>query len=119
MRTRTPLTGVARKLRSTLTEQERLLWYRLRDRRFARHKFRRQFVVGAYVVDFVCLRQKLIVEIDGGQHTEQVEYDEQRTRFLVAAGFRVVRFWNDEVMTKLEDVLGVIHAQLEKNGPSP
>ena len=109
-------------MRSTSTEPERRLWYRLRNRRFAGLKFRRQFVVGGYVVDFVCLEQKLVIELDGGQHGEQVAYDEQRTLFLLTKGFRVMRFWNDEVMQQLDAVLEMIGKELDgggEPGPSP
>ena len=115
--TRTPLTGVARTLRTASTEPERRLWYRLRDRRFAGHKFRRQYAIGDYVVDFVCLDRRLVIELDGGQHAEQVEADARRTAYLVTKGFRVVRFWNDEVMAQFEQVLAVIQAELAS--PSP
>jgi very-short-patch-repair endonuclease len=116
MRTRTPLTGVARALRCQSTDAEQRLWYRLRDRRLAGHKFRRQFPIGSYVVDFACLERKVVIELDGGQHIEQAAYDQERTRFLTAQGYRVLRFWNDEVLKELEAVLSVIGAELH---PSP
>jgi very-short-patch-repair endonuclease len=116
--TRTPLTGVARRLRRQSTDAEQRLWYRLRNRQVAGHKFRRQFVVGSFVVDFVCVEQRLVIELDGGQHVERAKYDRRRTLFLLTKGFSVLRFWNDEVLTKLEDVLGVIHEELGGR-PSP
>ena len=73
---------VARKLRKTSTVTEIKLWQYLRDRRFMGLKFRRQFPVGPYVVDFVCLSHKLVIELDGGQHAEQLDYDNQRTEYI-------------------------------------
>lgn len=77
-------------------------------------KFRRQHVVGSYIVDFVYLEQKLVIELDGGQHAEQIEYDAQRTVFLVREGFRVMRFWNNQVLAETESVLDEIQAALMK-----
>ncbi len=75
--------GLARGLRQTMTDAERELWYRLRNRHLAGYKFRRQHEIGHYIVDFVCMDVMLVVELDGGQHAEQQEYDE-RTRYLQA-----------------------------------
>ena len=111
-------TAFARDLRTHSTEAENRLWYFLRDRRFTDAKFRRQVPIGPYVVDFLCLSAALVVELDGGQHSERVDHDEARTRFLEARGFRVVRFWNDEVMGNTEGVLSVIARYLTP-GPSP
>jgi very-short-patch-repair endonuclease len=116
--TRTPLTGVARILRHRSTDAEQRLWYRVRNRQLDGHKFRRQMAIGCYIVDFVCVERRLVIELDGGQHVEQAAHDAERTLFLMAQGFKVVRFWNDEVLTKLEDVLAVIHRELEHR-PSP
>lgn len=88
----------ARQLRQNQTDTEQFVWTRLRDRRFAEYKFRRQVPIGNYVVDFVCLEQRLIIELDGGQHTLQREYDAQRTLWLSSQNFRVVRFWNHDVL---------------------
>lgn len=77
-------------------------------------KFRRQHVVGYYIVDFVCLEQKLVIELDGGQHAEQVGYDARRTAFLEGEGFRVMRFWNNQVLAETESVLDEIRAALMK-----
>ena len=84
--------GVARKLRQTSTIPEVKLWQHLRHRRFEGLKFRRQFPVGSYVVDFVCLSHKLVIELDGGQHAEILDYDNKRTEYLNHFGFKVVRF---------------------------
>src|SRR4051812_20496628 len=98
----------ARKLRKEMTDTERFLWHRLRDRRLAQFKFRRQVEIGSYIVDFVCSEQRLIVEADGGQHADQQEYDAERTRWLEQQGFRVRRFWNHEVLQDWETVEEVI-----------
>jgi very-short-patch-repair endonuclease len=81
----------ARELRTEPTATEQLLWSRLRRRQIAGHKFRRQHVLGPYIVDFACLEQKLVIELDGGQHAEQRCYDERRTRWLEQRGFRVLK----------------------------
>ena len=88
----------ARSLRRDMTETERLMWAKLRNRRFGRFKFRRQVPIGRYIVDFVCFARRLIVELDGGQHTQQQAYDAERTRWLESNGFRVVRIWNHHVV---------------------
>lgn len=98
----------ARRLRACMTDAEKYLWLQLRDRRLAGFKFRRQVPVGPYFVDFICWQAKLIVEVDGGQHTEQVFYDQQRSRFLERQGFTVIRFWNDEVLSNWEGVRQVV-----------
>ena len=102
----------ARALRRDLTDAERLIWCRLRNRGLYGHKFRRQHPVGPYVVDFVCIEERLVVEIDGGQHAEQAARDEMRSVFLKAKGYRVLRFWNNEVMANIEGVLAAIAAAL-------
>jgi very-short-patch-repair endonuclease len=95
----------ARALRGVLTDAEQRLWYHLRDRRFGGHKFRRQVAIGPYIADFVCMAERLIVEIDGGQHAGQAAKDARRTRYLEAERYRVVRFWNNEVLGNIEGVL--------------
>jgi very-short-patch-repair endonuclease len=82
------------------------------------YKFRRQEVIGPYIVDFLCLKVKLIVEADGGQHIEQKAYDNERTTELEAKGYRVLRFWNNEILTELDAVLETIRLALLDN-PSP
>jgi len=86
----------ARAMRRVPTEPERLLWARLRDRRLGGYKFRRQHPIGAFVADFACLERRLIVEAEGGQHVES-ECDAFRSERLHAQGWRVIRFWNNEV----------------------
>src|SRR5882724_10354365 len=97
----------AKKLRSDMTEAERRLWYRLRAHRFDGHKFKRQVPVGRYVVDFACLGRKLVVEVDGGQHAEN-QRDAMRDSYLRNEGFRVLRFWNNDVLGNTDGVLEVI-----------
>ena len=80
----------------------------MRASRFQNLKFKRQKLIGNYIVDFVCLEQKLIIELDGGQHAEQIEYDKTRTNFLESEGYEVLRFWNNQVLHELEGVLEVI-----------
>ncbi len=94
----------ARRLRSNLTDCEKLLWRELRLRQVEEYKFRRQFQIGRYIVDFACPEQKLIVELDGGHHLEQTDRDADRTQWLEGQGFRVMRFWNSEVQTNLSGV---------------
>ena len=85
-----------RTLRRDQTESERILWMRLRDRRLSNFKFRRQHRIGPYFADFVCTEFGLVIELDGSQHLDQVEYDMARMVFLQSQGYRVLRFWNDE-----------------------
>jgi len=84
------------------------LWSVLRDNRLMGIKFRRQHAIGSYVVDFCAIKQKLIIELDGSGHLEQHEYDQDRTTFLNSKGFRVLRFWNNQVMSDLDTVIRVI-----------
>ncbi|MFH0342769.1 MAG: endonuclease domain-containing protein, partial [Chromatiales bacterium] len=104
--------SLARALRKNSTEAERCLWSRLRGRRLEGAKFRRQPVLGPYVVDFLCLEPRLVIEVDGGQHAEQVSNDLQRTESLKGLGYRVIRFWNHEVLGDLDAVLESIRAAL-------
>ena len=108
----------AKKLRSNQTPAESLLWYYLRARRFVGYKFKRQVPLGNYIVDFICYKERLIIEIDGGQHGEQIEYDLKRTRWLNHQGFRVKRYCNNEVLFDVETVLDDIFYCL-KESPSP
>ncbi|HSH43472.1 MAG TPA: DUF559 domain-containing protein [Arenicellales bacterium] len=104
----------ARDLRNQLTDAERLLWAQLRDRRFMGRKFRRQVPIGPYIVDFVSIRDQLIIEADGGQHAGQCRYDATRTADLEARGFRILRFWNNEILADLDSVLEVIRRALSE-----
>ena len=107
----------ARQLRHGHTDAEKQLWNELRDRRFRNLKFKRQFVVHPYIVDFICLENKMIVEIDGGQHAEQTGYDQRRTAFLERAGYKVVRFWNNEVLKNIQGVLESLVVEIERIVP--
>jgi very-short-patch-repair endonuclease len=98
----------ARSLRVDQTDAERRLWSHLRNRAFFGFKFRRQFSIGPYIADFVCAEQKLVIELDGGQHDEKAEADGRRTRFLEAEGYRVIRFWNNDMLANSEGVLEMI-----------
>ena len=93
----------ARQLRRNQTDAERKLWSRLRAAQLG-VKFRRQHPVAGYYADFCCIEHRLIVELDGGQHVEQQAYDEQRTKDLQAAGFRVLRFWNDDALLRTDEI---------------
>ena len=110
--------SLARRLRQQATDAERVLWKHLRARRMAGHKFRRQVVIEPYIVDFVCLEARLIVEADGGQHLEQVEDDLNRSIFLESLGYKVIRFWNHEILDDIHTVLERIHGSLIE-APSP
>jgi very-short-patch-repair endonuclease len=99
-----------------MTDAERALWNELRGRRFADHKFKSQWTVGPFVADFCCWERRLVVEVDGGQHTE--EADAARTAALNAMGYRVVRFWNNDVLTNMDGVLQTILSALESH-PHP
>ena len=96
---------VARRLRRDQTDAERMLWFRLRDRRFSGLKFRRQAPIDQYVVDFCCADAKLILELDGGQHATRTTEDLNRTKILEAMGYLVLRFWNHDVVQNVEGVL--------------
>lgn len=110
----------ARSLRNCSTDAEKRLWSRLRMRQIHNHKFRRQFPLGKYFVDFVCLEARLIVEVDGGQHALRMEPDAQRSDWLIAQGFRVLRFWNTEVLQEAEAVVDVIASALRsRSTPTP
>jgi very-short-patch-repair endonuclease len=106
-----------KRLRRDQTDAERKLWMRLRDRQLNGLKFRRQQPIGRYVVDFCCPECRLVIELDGGHHASQVQKDQRRTEFLNKAGYRVLRFWDNEVLTEPEAVLQKIAHEL--NHPSP
>lgn len=101
----------ARKLRSDMTEAERLLWHLLRSRRFSGFKFRRQVPVGPYIADFLCYEARLIVECDGGQHADNC-HDKARDAWLNAQGFRVLRFWNADIFTARAQIAETLYAAL-------
>ncbi len=107
----------ARVLRKGLTDAERVLWTRLRRRRLGGFRFRRQHPVGPYIVDFACPQLRLAIEVDGSQHDADRAKDERRTEELLKSGYRVLRFWNSEVLDEVDGVSGAIlrtAARLEK-----
>jgi len=106
--------GFAGNLRQKHTDAEKALWTKLRNRELQGVKFRRQHPIGLYIVDFVSFQERLIIEIDGGQHNEerQKETDEERTMRLEEHGYRIMRFWNNEVLTNPEGVLERIREAL-------
>ncbi|PJI42448.1 endonuclease domain-containing protein [Ferrovibrio sp.] len=104
----------ARTLCKSMTDAERRLWSLLRDRQLGGHKFRRQHPLGSYVLDFACVGQQLAVEVDGGQHANS-EHDRQRTSWLEEQGWRVLRFWNNEVLTNAEGVIRRIAEALRES----
>jgi very-short-patch-repair endonuclease len=106
------LTPVARRLRRDRTEVEDKLWRHLRNRQLERAKFRFQSQVAGHVPDFACVEARLIVELDGGQHADQVDADTLRTQSLEQAGYTVLRFWNSDVTENLNGVLEAIRQQL-------
>jgi len=112
-KTRKPQRVNARSMRRVSTDMERKFWWLVRDRRLGGHKFKRQFLIGRYIVDFVCLEARLVVELDGGQHADQFAYDQVRDAYLKARGFRVLRFWNTEFLTNKDGVLETLICQLE------
>jgi len=101
----------ARDLRKNSTDAERHLWYHLRANRLG-FKFKRQVPIGSYIVDFVCLEKRLIIELDGGQHMDNQKYDTKRTDWLMAHGFKVLRFWNNDVFEQTPSILEVIMTAL-------
>jgi very-short-patch-repair endonuclease len=110
----------ARTLRHDASDAENLPWRHLRGRQLANLKFRRQHELGPYIVDLVCDEARLIVEADGGQHAAQIEADARRTAWLEARGYRVLRFWNNEILANPTGVLEVIRrVALERIGDPP
>jgi very-short-patch-repair endonuclease len=95
----------AKSLRQSSTDAEKLLWYRLRNRQLLDLKFRRQRPIGKYFADFACVEIGLVIELDGGQHLEQVAYDAQREGDMKALGFTTLRFWDNEVLNETDAVM--------------
>ena len=108
----------SRELRNSSTEAEIKLWQQLSARKVRGVRFNRQYPIGQFIADFVSRQKRLVIEIDGGQHAANIEYDARRTRFLNAQGYRVIRFWNSEILDNLEGVVEVIGRTLD-NMPSP
>ena len=109
----------ARALRRNMTDAERLLWRSIRDRQMGGWKFRRQHPIQPFIVDFVCVERKLIIEVDGGQHANKVQEDASRSGYLRNKGYRILRFWNNQVLKETEAVLDMILTALDDDTPSP
>jgi very-short-patch-repair endonuclease len=108
----------ARTLRKRSTDAENTLWKSLRAKRLQGLKFRRQEPIGKYIVDFVCYEKKIIIEIDGGQHSVDKEKDQERDHWFKTKGFEVLRFWNNDVLKKTEEILEIIMKRCLES-PSP
>lgn len=112
-------TEPARQLRRRRTDAECLLWFRLRDRRLAGRKFKRQFAIDRFIVDFFCADAKPIVELDGGRHDQNSERDEDRTGSLESMGYLVLRVWNHDVMRDMDAVLAEILSTVNQQRAEP
>lgn len=112
----------SKELRKKQTDAEKFLWSRIRDRQLMQVKFRRQHIISPYTVDFISLENKLIIELDGGDHNKEKNkiYDKKRTLFLESRGYKVIRFWNNDALRNIEGVLEVICFNLKPSSrPSP
>ena len=114
-----PIWKNARNLRKNATDAEQKLWRHLRNRQLAGVKFRTQYPIAGHVADFASPEQRLVIELDGGQHADRQDQDEERTRKLNCNGYRVLRFWNDDVLLRTEDVVTEILRVLTQPLPSP
>jgi very-short-patch-repair endonuclease len=108
----------ARRLRGNATDAERALWRRLRSRSLGGHKFVRQEPVGPYTVDFICREARLVIEVDGGQHADN-QHDVVRDKWLASHNYRVLRFWNNDVLGNVAGVLETIATALADSPPQP
>ncbi|WP_428675409.1 endonuclease domain-containing protein [Reyranella sp.] len=104
----------SRNLRQNLTNAECLLWSRLRRRQLNDFKFRRQHMIGSYICDFVCVEARVVIELDGSQHLDHAPYDAHRDRFLRSKGYRVLRFWNGDVLNQTGSVMETIFEALHR-----
>jgi leucyl-tRNA synthetase len=109
----------ARSMRRAQTYAERIIWIELRKRRLAGFKFRRQHIIGPFIVDFVCLSEKVIFEVDGDSHELQKSYDDARTRYLKKLGYRVCRVMNEKVIGGGDNMLDELLSALEQKAPLP
>ena len=108
----------ARTLRQNMTEAERRVWRILRSEQIKGYKFRRQVPIGRYIADFVCHEARLIVEIDGGQHDRSSLQEAERNSFLQNEGYRILRFWNNEILATLDGVHETIAGELDRITPT-
>lgn len=102
------INSIAKTLRKRLTDTEQVLWKYLRAKQIEGLKFRRQEPIGNYIVDFICYEKRIIIEVDGGQHSVNKEKDNKRDKWFKEQGFKVLRFWDNEVLTNIEGVLEVL-----------
>ena len=109
----------AREMRGRMTDAEALLWYLLRNRRIAGAKFRRQRPVGRYILDYYCVEKMLGIELDGGQHSEAIDYDRHRDEWLQSQGIRILRFWNNQMLMETEGVMETIYRAVVEEVPLP
>ena len=109
----------ARRLRRNQTEAERRLWEQLRANQLCGFKFRRQYPIGVFIVDFCCFQRRLVVELDGGQHATLTEADQRRSTILLSRGYRVLRFWDNEVFKDINAVIERIAEALDVNDKRP
>lgn len=109
-----------RELRKNLTDAERLIWKCIRNKQIGGLKFFRQYSVGLFVLDLYCPQIRIAIEVDGGQHAEETKrHDDERTNFLNKQNIRVIRFWNNEVLSNIEGVVGRIVEEVNNNSPQP
>ena len=109
----------AKVLRKNFTDTERLLWKYLRSKQIGGYKFRRQEPVGSYVVDFVCQEKRIVIEVDGGQHSTERKRDNERDKWLKGQGYKVLRFWNNEVSANIEGSIKSNTRLFESPSPYP
>lgn len=104
-------------LRKNLTPQEQKIWNLIRNKKFFNHKFLRQYIIDKYIVDFACREKKIVIEIDGGQHNQpnDIEYDKKRTEVLKSYGYKVIRFWNNNVDNNIEGVFEILKKEFDVN----
>ena len=114
-------TDLARELRKNLTPQEKKLWNLLRNHQFYGYEFRRQYPIAGYIVDFICRKSKIIIELDGGQHNQDnnIEYDLKRTQVLNNLGYKVIRFWNCDIDNNIEGVYSTLQEAFEITDQPP
>ena len=111
--------NIARSLRKNSTDAEKYLWNHIRRRQLEGFKFRRQETIGRYIVDFINFERKIVIELDGGQHSIQRKKDEERDKLLKDQGYKVLRFWNNDVLKNIEGVLETVSLSLREKFPSP
>ena len=111
-------TSNARSLRSDMPLAEKKLWQALRGKQLGDYRFRRQHPIGPYIADFACIDELLVIELDGGQHQDQVAYDARRTAYVESLGWQVLRFWNNDVLNNLDGVLAKVIEVLTSAPPS-